>query len=235
LPDALRFVVEFARENGTGDELAKASKLVKSLAVALAEDMSLKEERDELAKRCSDHDDIVQSLHGIIDRATDERDQLRVEVTTLQSRLNETSDAWQHTESERARVAESRDELSVQIGECRDQLSDLSSWLSFGIGDENESLSSMVVRVKEGVEHHFGVMTTMRDTAQNERDALRAKLEDLERWRQVTSGEGELPAIGQVIIIRAHETAAVFVVTATDSNGPDSTYQWRPFSSGEAS
>jgi chromosome segregation ATPase len=188
-------------------------------------------ERDDLRKQLELAE---QNRIGQLTIATERHGRVRAlnfELNTIQSRLTETENALQSTTNTLLSVTNERDDLAAQINTTRNQLSALSSWLGFGLGGENESLTSMVGRVKEGMEHHFGVMTTMRDTAQNERDTLRAKLDDLERWRQVTSGEGELPPIGVDVIYRYDDRPRLFLGAPSD----DRTYQWRFASSGEAS
>lgn len=68
------------------------------------------------------------------------------------------------------------------------------------------------------------------DEAVKERDTLRAKLDDLERWRQVTSGEGELPPEGVDVIYRYDDRPRLFLGAPSD----DRTYQWRFASSDDA-
>lgn len=255
LPGALKYVVEFARENGaTTAEIAfwKAARnrwmdwachveggqatpgvelshdgdsdMMARITAVIRENSELRKQLELSEQNRIGQLNIAKERHNRVKA-------LNFELNTLQSRLMETERALRVVSNDREGIARDRDALTDQINAARDQLGTLSSWLGFGLGGENESLVSMVGRVKEGIENHVVVQNNMAIAIAKERDDLRAKLDELERWRQVTSGKGELPAIGQKIIIRAHETAAVFVVTATDSNGPDSTFQWRPFSS----
>lgn len=90
--------------------------------------------------------------------------------------------------------------------------------------------ASMAGRVKEGIENHVVVQNNMAIAIAKERDDLRAKLDDLERWRQVTSGEGELPPEGVDVIYRYDDRPRLFLGAPSD----DRTYQWRFASSDDA-
>jgi len=239
LPDALKYVVEFARENGaTKEEISfwKAARdrwvdwachvdggqrtpgtddydgdsdMMARITKALRENSELRkalnlaeEYRENQTTTCSERHNRIKALEA--------------ELNTLQSRLTE-------TEKMLGGMNLLYDEQCRSTIDARKNGEELAASVMRECDALRNRILGQECRIRE-VEEALGRVRA-------KRDALRAKLDDLERWRQVTSGEGELPPEGVDVIYRYDDRPRLFLGKPSNNR----TYQWRFVSSGEAS
>lgn len=87
----------------------------------------------------------------------------------------------EEAESSYRAASTERNELRAQITEARELLSGLSSGLGYGLGGDDESLPSMIGRVRSGIERNLSVLTASRNAGKAELSRISARLAETER------------------------------------------------------